>query len=231
MDVSHHDDAAPQEHTVDLGTTEIRIDEQGNLKTADQAKLAAQPMVPVQPAPPLPPISPALPVAAENPASPIHVEPYQAPISAPPKPIDPQLNRHAFMNQAPPAGTDPTAAETTTNPFSPDQADPYGSPPQGAGKPSIDEVFHTKDIQPPSQIPTPVTGPLDQARGAVENALAGAPYNPAVEGPVQALNAQPLEPTSDTPSLELPAAPVPAQPAPPPVPPPLVGTLPTPPLQ
>lgn len=53
-----------------------------------------------------------------------------------------------------------------------------------------------------------VPGVVDNARNAVNAALAGAPFNPAVEGPIKALNAQPLPSAAE-------------KPAPPPVPPPL----------
>ncbi|HXY18162.1 MAG TPA: hypothetical protein VEH48_01935, partial [Candidatus Nitrosopolaris sp.] len=75
---------------------------------------------------------------------------------------------------------------------------------------------------------------VDNARSAVENAIAGGAYDPAFPTPVAALNAQPMGPelhqdnsNIPTPSLPLPTngtAPQsadPAPPAPPAVPPPL----------
>ncbi|HET7529008.1 MAG TPA: hypothetical protein VFJ84_02150 [Candidatus Saccharimonadales bacterium] len=238
MDVPHHEDAQPEE-SIDLGTTEIRIDEQGNLKSGLAEMAAPAPMPQEAPSPPpethlpLPPISPAMPALDHDSSSPIQTEPYKAPVAAPPKPIDPQLNHHAFMSQAPPAGAAPEGEEAWTG-SSLDPADPYGMPgaPLGQGQPPADEVFHTKDIQPPADVSV-VPDSLDQARGAVQSALAAAPYDPLAEGPIQALNAQPLQPAPDVHTLNLPADPSAAQPpenspsdsvAPPPVPPPLMAT-------
>ncbi|MBI2285391.1 hypothetical protein HYU82_01020 [Candidatus Saccharibacteria bacterium] len=72
----------------------------------------------------------------------------------------------------------------------------------------------------PENAPTPTfsTPPLDNVRNAVDAAIAAAPFNPAIEGPIKALNAAPL------PAAEKPAQPAAVQqagPAPPPVPPPL----------
>ena|GEM_PF-604555 len=120
---------------------------------------------------------------------------------------------------------------------------------------SKDEVAsgHVKDVKPPSSVFPPTEDPslptfaapeLTNARGAVNAALATTPFNPAIEGPVAALNAQPMgselhPPTPTPPPVEKPApepkklAPekvVPPifsgnhmdeRPAPPPVPPPL----------
>jgi hypothetical protein len=73
-----------------------------------------------------------------------------------------------------------------------------------------------------SQSTQPIVTGVDNARSAVEQAIAAAPFDPAFGGPVQALNAQPLDPqpvhteappanlnvspmqTSDTPMLVLP---------------------------
>ena len=50
-------------------------------------------------------------------------------------------------------------------------------------------------INPPagfSSEPTPMPMPVDQARSAVEQAIASAPFDPATGGAIQALNAEPL---------------------------------------
>ncbi|HEY5550093.1 MAG TPA: hypothetical protein VIK37_02760 [Candidatus Saccharimonadales bacterium] len=76
--------------------------------------------------------------------------------------------------------------------------------------------------------PTFPTPTEDSARSAVNAALAAVPFNPAIEGPIKALNASPLPSEKIvSPPSEKPASP-PDQPAPPPVPPPLKldsGTL------
>ncbi|HZP55447.1 MAG TPA: hypothetical protein VFB03_01615 [Candidatus Saccharimonadales bacterium] len=95
----------------------------------------------------------------------------------------------------------------------------------------------------PLNIPLPVASSspvptMGTARSAINRAIATAPYDPAFEGPIAALNAQPLSSTSLHPGALTPVAPAPAQataiattPAstndllkkspPPPVPPPL----------
>ncbi|HEX5394780.1 MAG TPA: hypothetical protein VFW52_00230 [Candidatus Saccharimonadales bacterium] len=111
----------------------------------------------------------------------------------------------------------------------PQVAEPALPPAPPAPAPSPEPI---KNIQPPDQttptFPTPVA---DTAREAVNAALAAAPFNPAAEGPIKALNSQPL-PESPPPDAssgtvlsqtppEKPAENIVERPAPPPVPPPL----------
>lgn len=84
-------------------------------------------------------------------------------------------------------------------------------PAMQAGLSSETSIFPEPENAPTPTFPTPAE---DNARSAVDAAIAAAPFNPAIEGPIKALNASPL------PSTE--------KPAPPPVPPPLKldsGTL------
>lgn len=244
MDVPHGDEKA-QDHTVEVGTTEIHIDEQGNLKTADQLGPAGLPDMAPSPAAPLPPL-------------PVVPPPTNLP-SPPPVPPAPEEPNHALMSAPPLANADAVEQledqPNWSTPYNLSPQDPYENteaqaPAQSEPK---DEVTHGKDIQPPGDLMGPA--PLHQARGAVQSAFSGAPFDPLTAGPIQALNAEPLgaeplhpEPSpppasvSDTPSLVLPptpqaplsTTPLPPPPplppapeiemaAPPPLPPPLVA--------
>jgi hypothetical protein len=72
----------------------------------------------------------------------------------------------------------------------------FGSTPVGkAPEQSADNFSQVKAINPPADFtskPQPITVPVDEARSAVEQAIAAAPFDPAFGGAVQALNAQPL---------------------------------------
>ncbi len=233
MDVSHEEEK-PDGAPVEIGTTEIHIDEQGNLRTADQLAPAAlsdmAPPLPVElPPPPVPPAE------TEPPAE----ESHHAMMSAPP--LTSEAAVEALENRP-----------NWSTPYNVSPQDPYGategqSPAQSEPK---DEVAHGKDITPPVDFAPPA--PVGSARDAVQNALVSAPFDPAAAGPVEALNAQPLNqtplhpeslppPPPDTPSLVLPTGPqvpmsttpLPPLPAPavegaeyvapPPLPPPLVA--------
>jgi hypothetical protein len=151
-----------------------------------------------------------------------------SPVPAPHQLLDPTV--HA------PAISPPFSADTQPQWYDPENATPI-DPLSEAPRPNdailhqdVPEVKseseHIKTIQPPDQatptFPTPIA---DTAREAVSAALAAAPFNPAAEGPIKALNAQPLP--AEKPAEQPPAAPPPSadtiidKPAPPPVPPPL----------
>ena len=217
MDVPH-DEPKGENKSIELGTTEIHIDEQGNLKTADQ--LGPDSLPDMSPPPPPPP------EPAPPPAGPPPEEQHHALMSAPPlssaaavEALEDKPNWSTPYNLSPQAPYDNTESQ-----------DPAQSEPK-------DEVAHGKDIQPPADMVPPP--PVDQARGAVESALSAGPFDPATAGPVEALNAQPMDtqplhvddvtppppspPPSDTPSLILPVAPqapISTTPTPPPPPPP-----------
>jgi hypothetical protein len=246
MNVPRGNDSGTQD--VDLGTTEIHIDEQGNLRTLEEERRKAQERLQTAaPASSVPPVEPVNPVAKSEP------EADKA-----------QNNHHAFLGTtAQPYTADVPFSATTGQtdwaaPYEMVPLDPlgdkgatsseFGSTPVSApSEASPDNFSQVHTVQPPSE-PTPVATPVDNARSAVETAIAGAPFDPAFSPPVQALNSQMLaEPSpaappnpaasaSDTPSLQLPGmSPPPAAPpqpppaadvastAPPPMPPPLVA--------
>jgi hypothetical protein len=155
-----------------------------------------------------------------------------SPVPAPHELLDPLDHRPSisppFSADTQPQWYDP---ENTTpiDPLSdsprPNDAILHPDAPQADTPPAKSENEHIKTVQPPDQttptFPTPVA---DTAREAVNAALAAAPFSPAAEGPIKALNAQPLP--AEKPAEPVPAAPPPAEsmidkPAPPPVPPPL----------
>jgi len=61
-------------------------------------------------------------------------------------------------------------------------------PPQCMYSAPVDDIAHVRDIQPPPEM----QADLNHARDAVQSALAGAPFDAATAGPVQSLNAQPI---------------------------------------
>jgi hypothetical protein len=283
-----HDDKKVQKTNIDLGTTEIHIDEQGNLLTNQEIKRATETplnlppeqmvvgaaQIPTAAAPPPPPPPPPAaplqssstpevgPTVAESlepvdylppppPAPPIITHAKSAtpppwfetpkPEVKVPEPVE-EPTHHTFLgNTAQPAGLGIPVA----NSGQPDWAAPYdlvpmdplnnassstssefGSTPVAVNPEATQNNFgqgHT--MGPPGQQaarPTPVAEPVDNARTAVEQAIAAAPFDPAFGPPVQALNSQPISqqpinheapptapnipalPTSDTPMLVLP---------------------------
>jgi hypothetical protein len=84
-----------------------------------------------------------------------------------------------------------------------------GTPPQGMYSPPVGDVSHAHDVQPPADMATDV----NQARNAVQSALASAPFDAATAGPVDALNAAPVTPepihieSTVTPAPAVPPAP------------------------
>jgi hypothetical protein len=283
MDVPR-EDKKDEKTDIDLGTTEIHIDEQGNLHTEDASSApvqAAPPALPVEavppptppaPAPPpLPPLEPAPPIikpAQSGPALNIPSAPPAEPALPPREPL-PQVqppsasSPHSFIGTtAQPAGM----GIPFPNTGQPDWAAPYdlastdplrdvgastsefgSAPVTHAPEEASGNFSQGHSIQP--QV-TPMTSPLDNARSAVESALASAPFDPAFQ-PVESLNTRsfnnnepihaeapnpavqmPPLPASDTPMLVLPnnsqgvsVTPpmVAGAAAPPPIPPPLVA--------
>jgi hypothetical protein len=231
---------------------EIHIDEQGNLKAAGEL---IKPLEPEHKDEEPPDDGPKTPLEAT--AAP-EVEESEAP--PPEDPADKSdesemPGSHALLN---PAAKHPFIESPLTANTQPTWQDPYDSVPidplsgDGPGKEQIFE--HKKVVQPLSEQPAPTgesnastpSGSVNQARSAVENALATAPFNPAFQpeerqgsNPLgdelhQAAPAQP-QTSSGTPSLPLPGSPaentVPTPSdspvegsAPPPLPPPLMPT-------
>ncbi|HSX18394.1 MAG TPA: hypothetical protein VLE51_03505 [Candidatus Saccharimonadales bacterium] len=104
------------------------------------------------------------------------------------------------------------------------------APPDFSASPSVSTAPAPQSVD--STTPTFPTPAMDDARSAVQSALASAPYDPAAEGPVVALNAQPINfetPPSPSGNVDVSHSDVSAlstsddmdRPAPPPVPPPL----------
>jgi hypothetical protein len=200
---------------IDLGTTEIHIDEEGNIRTQDT--LLHQEMPALKPEVPAlnyeaPALNQEVPAAAayqdpapapEPPIPPPPVIPQPLQPAAPP--AEPPAKNHAFMgNSAQPGGLNVPFPDTGQ----PDWAAPYdlvpmdplrddSETPQSPGTPTPDAALtspqgHT--VQPPGSTQvTPIGSPVDSARNAVESALAQAPFDPAFSPPVDALHAQPLD--------------------------------------
>jgi hypothetical protein len=153
-----------------------------------------------------------------------------------PKPPEP-YNPHAYLNPSSVNSGQPDWAapydlvpmDTTSQPGFDNEDVPSGSPaPSPSSLIPLDSVNELG-----MSVPTPVPASVDNARNAVETAIASAPFDPAFNGPIAALNAQPLSavaeeepvaptpapvatPVSDTPSLVLPAdnsAPITATPS------------------
>ena len=184
-----------------------------------------------------------LPPEPEQPISP-HTRPNlnlpQAHAQVQPPSGSPAPAPHELLDPADhkPSISPPFSADTQPLWYDPENSsplDPLSDVPRPSDAILHQEKFNTasdaepsKTVEPPKNDSTPTfptpqvfnptagsaTG-VDSARSAVDAALAAAPFNPAVEGPVAALNSQPL-------SNDLhPSANKIEKPAPPPVPPPL----------
>jgi hypothetical protein len=242
MDVPR-DEKSKGKVDIDLGTTEIHIDEQGNIRTKDSIGSPEPAVLPKPETPTLPPPAPAV-----EPSPPIE-PPAAAPMPAPP-PAEPPENpgkAHAFMGStSQPPGTDAPFSDSGQPPW----AAPYETLPvdplaeEGDAEPGQDTETQNlsssssngRVIQPPSQdvTVTPVDSPVDSARNAVESALSKVLPDQALSSPEPAL---PTKAPNDTPELTLPidgsgsapSAPPPLMPqdsespAPPPIPPPLMA--------
>lgn len=221
LDVAH-DNKKQDEKEVEVEPTEIHIDEQGNITTTKQlAPVALPPAVPPPPVDiaPLPKLASTPPPPAAAPALP-NTQDEGDPSE--------MRNTHDYLS--------PTQSSSLPSSFSapgqPDWAAPYDLVPADPMDKAAGEGIssHGHNVQPPA---------VDNARNAVQSALNSAPFDPVAAGPVQALNAQPIEvepPPSqapgDTPSLTLPVGdslslPPKSMPgvdpaAPPPLPPPLM---------
>lgn len=239
MDVPHDEPGKKGKTDVDLGATEIHIDEQGNLLTNQEIRLNGPPTPaippPAAPLPPPPPPQPVAPPVAPTPPpvpEPVPVPPPPPPlpptppvtVSPPPQATEP-ANPHAFLGStAQPAGIGMSFSSST--PGQPEWAAPYdlvpmdplaqasastsefgGTPIAKEPEASHENFSQAKVVAPPADFtgkPAPLPAvPVDEARSAVEQAIAAAPYDPAFGQPVQSLNAQPLgqEIHTDTPAL------------------------------
>ena len=227
-----HEPERPDSMEVEVKPDEIHIDEHGNIQTAEgrtTPTLTSQTLPPDMPKPIEPetvseapePVQPALepakPAEPSTLASPLKAEEAKEETEAPSEATKP----HTIMDPKSyqPAMSSPLSADTqpsaNQNPFDA-SFDPLGE------KHEHDEAVysHAHKVQPPT---------VDSARSAVQNAVAGAPFDPATAGPIDALNARPLDSNLNAaaPSPGL-AQPIQAESAqitpkvpPPPVPPPL----------
>ncbi len=239
LSVSHDKDKQDTDE-VEIAPGEIHIDDKGNIKTAEDLKseierlqkLQLQASIAPEPAP-----SPEATVD-ENMAQPA-ITPDE------PKPhelLDPMDHKPTFNA--------PFTADTQSewiDPYESVSIDPLSGN-MGSQSNVVGFEGHEKNIQPPPQPaknhlsagdlnnpqPSAAAPALDNARGAVDSAIASSSFDPAFQAPVASLNSQPMGPElhhpntgAPTPSLQLPdngASHPPADlepPAPPPVPPPL----------
>lgn len=229
--------AAPAAEQVDVSSSEIHIDKDGNLHTKkEEQNLALNPTT----APIIETIAESEPSSGEQSVEAPEAEPLvpgEPSDSIPPSSMPGSHSVLSPLNGGPAleapftANTQPewSLATGSTDPFS--QPDTLPNPgflthapavkPSGTSGPSVistsNQVSLTDDTSPP---------PIDQARSAVDNALAAAPFSPELS-PVQALNANPLGeelhppevkvgPSDDNSSTDF------APPSPPPLPPPLM---------
>jgi hypothetical protein len=218
-----HQPAKTDGPEVEIGPNEIRIDTQGNLKTAAELKAEKDARVrPPMPEPVVIPEPPSVPEPAVIPKPPPMPESLSSPPlpPTPPKNDPPSLNPHSLLD---PHGGQPTSS----SPFTADTAPP-----------SWEDSYNTVPIDPLGESPqkenslsererTIAPPVVDNARSAVASALAASPVESPLP-PIQSINAAPLGPELYPPAPA--AVPPPSPPvAPPPFPPPPPG-LATPPL-
>jgi hypothetical protein len=162
-----HEKAKPDGSEVKIGPNEIRIDEEGNLKTAQELKSEKEKrekerlekiLASAAPPPPPPEPSPAKQIEPEPP-----VAPPPPPPPLPPKTDTPPPNPHSFMDptDSKPPMSAPFTADTQTSwgeSTGPQTVDPLNiAPPTEKGT-----FDHEKRVAPPE---------VDNARSAVKNAL------------------------------------------------------------
>ncbi|HEX5447657.1 MAG TPA: hypothetical protein VFW90_00420 [Candidatus Saccharimonadales bacterium] len=190
---------------VDLGTTEIHIDEQGNLKTYEE--VAQPPGSPEPSGDQPPPVSAPQPIPqqpAEPPREPAQPPPPPQPPTYPaPQPGAPAVSGHSYLNPqtAGPKGQPDWATPydlVPMDPFSqssrPSEDLPSGRPSSAPSTPNVDTSIDEIGVaRPQTAQVTPVSAPLDDARNAVQQAFASEPFDPAFNGPVQSLNSQQLD--------------------------------------
>ncbi|MDO8591877.1 MAG: hypothetical protein Q7R60_03090 [bacterium] len=205
LNVSHKPDKTSSEE-VEVKAGEIRIDEKGNIISSQNE----------------------IPLAPRSPQAPI-IRTAQMPLAQSPLPAMPAQKQEGNI-PGPHTLLDPTGHQPAINPpFTADTdpqwnnkegsiaTDPLGDMPKtdnlliGRGK-SI-EPAHGEVLQ-PLATPQPPVLAVNTARSAVDNAYAGAPFDPA-DHPVISLNAQALsQPLHQTPGNLPPPVPPPLMPAP-----------------
>lgn len=212
LNVSHHPEKKDSDE-VEVKTSEIRIDEKGNIIPDGQAEAELPEQAPaVVPTPPVEPPSK-----------------IQKAITMPPETESALPGPHTLLN---PRDHQPSISPPFTDDTKPGWYDPYNTVPldplSDTSRPNDIIINREGDLKParaetvtpPSD--TPASAPsLDSARGAVENALDSAPFDPSGH-PLTSLGAQPL--SSDLHAIAAPGTDqklADALPPPPPLPPPL----------
>lgn len=224
LNVSHQSEATDSQE-VSINKGEIRIDEKGNLITDEPINpLPATPEQPAAPPPQpsitaLPQIPPA-PTTAPTPTNKIistsalpDAPVVKAPAPAPtantmPSPIP---GPHTLLN---PDNHQPTINPPFTANTKPEWSDPFSTvplDPLGGSSPGSDILIDREGNLNPTQTPIDQTAnnSVDNARGAVQNAIDSSPFDPSGH-PLQSLGAQPLS----TDLHNQPATPPPAGPPP-----------------
>jgi hypothetical protein len=212
-----HDASKPDTPEIAINPNEILIDEEGNLKTAEQNKAennaqpsAGSPKPPEMPPIelPTPPLSPAVPPTPEiSPAvssvapAPLEQISSEDPRIAPdPTVVTPQNHdiiplpgAHTLLD---PTNYQPHMGAPFTANTEPEWQDPYNSVPmsdmsgsQGSPNDHQQGIMTHKTIAEPESTPASPQG-VDNARSAVESAFATAPFDPAFSPPQAGLNSQ-----------------------------------------
>lgn len=225
LSVSHKPNI-PDSGEVHVNGKEIRIDDQGNLKSAAEAAKAASLPKPTEEPKPLP-----LPAAeAEKPAQPVE---DKKPDKTPPGPHSFLDSKGGAPNMSAASGPDKDDYQTPIDPLAEpkDKSDGFLGHARQVAPPNP-----TLEFKPPSEENTPAPQPVsvDKARNAVETAFAAgpAPTNPLAELAAQEPPSPPPAEPQKTPEAQPPKhddlqLPQPDekkdqnQPAPPPGPPPI----------
>jgi hypothetical protein len=208
IDVPHNEKKA-EKTDIELGTTEIHIDEQGNLLTNKDLQTAAEAKYNVDNK-----IEPPRPVPETIPPSP-------PPVAGPPRnnevPAPSQAaHPHNFLGSTAQPPDSKLPFTTSPTPGQPAWAAPYdlvpmdplreggasasefgGSTMAADPEASVNNFSQGHQVAPPTEeisgpiTPTPMPSGVDSARDAVEQAIASTPFDPA-DQPLQALNSQPM---------------------------------------
>lgn len=183
---------------VEIKTSEIHIDQKGNI-IPSESDMAAASTEPIQPI-----IKPESRSRTQTIMPPTPPPVADSPIPGPHTLLDPTAHQ--------PAISPPFTADTKPQWYDPNNTVPT-DPLNSAPRPNDVLVDHEAIVQPPMADGKAGSIGIDTARSAVDSALAGAPFDPAGH-PAASLGAQPLS---------QPLHPAPTNP-PPPVPPPLMPT-------
>jgi hypothetical protein len=244
LTISHDSNQTQQDSgEIEIKPGEIHIDEQGNIispQEVAQEEVVSQSTSPqttdtLASSPSVSQISPA---KAEIPANELNQESPSQPSTNPEIKPQPSVKPHELLDPAnhKPSISPPFTADTQPVWYGSENSLPVD--PLSEKSVSDDTVFGLAES--PRTWPDPNAGltsdnivssepntkpaDLQDARSAVNEAMAAAPFNPAIEGPIRALNAQPLGESLHNPiSSGSPQEGIKqtSRPAPPPVPPPI----------